>query len=67
MKERQTTMSIFASIGRIAAEFSAARARHQTARTIRSLPVEIQKDIGWPPSSTAKSVGSGHQYRTEGN
>lgn len=41
-------MSIFASIGRIAAEFSAARARHQTERTIRSLPVELQKDIGWP-------------------
>ena len=41
-------MSILESIGRIAAEFSAARARHRTARTIRALPVEIQKDIGWP-------------------
>lgn len=41
-------MSIIASIGRIAAEFSAARARHHTERTIRSLPVELQKDIGWP-------------------
>lgn len=41
-------MSILSSIGRIAAEFSAARARHQTERTIRSLPVELQKDIGWP-------------------
>jgi len=41
-------MSILSSIGRIAAEFSAARARHQTERTIRSLPAEIQKDIGWP-------------------
>ena len=41
-------MSILSSIGRLAAEFSAARARHQTERTIRSLPVELQKDIGWP-------------------
>lgn len=41
-------MSILSSIGRIAADFSAARARHQTERTIRSLPVELQKDIGWP-------------------
>ena len=41
-------MSILSSIGRFAAEFNAARARHQTERTIRSLPVELQKDIGWP-------------------
>lgn len=41
-------MSILSSIGRLAAEFSAARARHQTERTIRSLPIELQKDIGWP-------------------
>jgi hypothetical protein len=41
-------MSILSSIGRFAAEFSAARARHQTERTIRSLPAELQKDIGWP-------------------
>jgi len=41
-------MSILSSIGRIAAEFTAARARYQTERTIRSLPIELQKDIGWP-------------------
>ena len=41
-------MSILSSIGRLAAEFSASRARYQTERTIRSLPVELQKDIGWP-------------------
>ncbi len=41
-------MSIFSSIGRIAAEFSAARARLRTERAIRSLPAELQKDIGWP-------------------
>ena len=47
-KKRGNEMSILSSIGRIAAEFSAARARHQTERSIRSLPIELQKDIGWP-------------------
>lgn len=55
-------MSILSSIGRLAAEFSAARARHQTERTIRSLPVELQKDIGWPDAfykdSGYRGVGS---------
>lgn len=41
-------MSILSSLGRIAADFSAARARYQTERSIRSLPIELQKDIGWP-------------------
>lgn len=30
---------------------SKARARHQTERIMRSLPLEIQKDIGWPNTS----------------
>ncbi len=47
-------MSILSSIGRIAAEFSAARARHQTERSIRSLPLELQKDIGWPDAFDAR-------------
>jgi hypothetical protein len=56
-------MSILSSIGRLAAEFSAARARHQTERSIRSLPVELQKDIGWPDafdndSSHRRGAGS---------
>ena len=41
-------MSILSSISRIATEYSAARARYQTERAIRSLPIELQKDIGWP-------------------
>ena len=41
-------MSILSTIGRIATEFAASRARVQTERAIRSLPIEIQKDIGWP-------------------
>lgn len=49
-------MSIFSSIGRLAAEFSAARARHQTELTIRSLPIELQKDIGWPDAINRDSA-----------
>ncbi|RUW95233.1 MAG: hypothetical protein EOS71_01010 [Mesorhizobium sp.] len=48
-------MSILSSLGRIATEFNAARARFQTERAIRSLPIELQKDIGWPEASDAKT------------
>lgn len=41
-------MSILSSIGRIATEYSAARARHRTERALRALPAELRKDIGWP-------------------
>ncbi len=41
-------MSILSSIGRIATEYSAARVRYRTERTLRSLPIELRKDIGWP-------------------
>jgi hypothetical protein len=41
-------MSILSSIGRIATEYSAARARYRTERALRSLPIELRKDIGWP-------------------
>lgn len=44
-------MSILSTIGRIAAEFSVARARYLTERQILSLPAELQKDIGWPDAS----------------
>ena len=44
-------MSILSSIGRIATEFSRTRARYQTERAIRSLPIELQKDIGWPEAT----------------
>ena len=47
-------MSILSSLGRIATEFRAARARYQTERAIRSLPIELQKDIGWPEASDPK-------------
>lgn len=53
-------MSILSTIGRIATEFNAARTRYQTERQIRSLPFELQKDIGWPEiyeSKTGYRVG----------
>lgn len=59
--------SILSTIGRIATEFSAARARFRTERALRSLPHELRKDIGWPevadeaarhpPRNTARAVG----------
>jgi hypothetical protein len=60
---KEVQMSILSSIGRIAAEFSAARARHQAVRTIRALPPELQKDIGWPDAfelriGSARGVGT---------
>lgn len=41
-------MSIMSRLGRFAAEYRAERARIATERSIRALPAEIQKDIGWP-------------------
>ncbi|MDQ0329029.1 MULTISPECIES: hypothetical protein [Phyllobacteriaceae] len=41
-------MSILSSIGRIATRYSAARTHARTQRVLRSLPIELRKDIGWP-------------------
>ncbi|MDR7034833.1 MULTISPECIES: hypothetical protein [unclassified Mesorhizobium] len=43
----ECTMSILSSIGRIATRYSATRARYRTERILRSLPIELRKDIGW--------------------
>ena len=56
-------MSILSIIGRFAAEYSEARARYLTERSIHSLPIELQKDIGWPDayeSRNARRFVSGH-------
>jgi hypothetical protein len=55
-------MSILSNLSRFASDYRAARARHQTERSIRSLPAEIQKDIGWPDAyrhNTVKQVVTG--------
>lgn len=41
-------MSIVSVIGNLATEYAAARSRYLTERQVHSLPLEIQKDIGWP-------------------
>ncbi|MDX8453512.1 hypothetical protein RFM98_12155 [Mesorhizobium sp. VK9D] len=41
-------MSILSSIGRIATNYAATRARYRAARTLYLLPLDIRKDIGWP-------------------
>jgi len=45
---KESVMSILSTIGRLAAEYSEARARYLTERSIQALPIELQKDIGWP-------------------
>lgn len=56
-------MSILSMIGRIANEFSAARARYQTERSIRALPLELQKDIGWPETYDSRT---GYRHHRSG-
>jgi len=49
-------MSILSTISRFASEYRDARARYLTERSVRSLPFEIQKDIGWPESYRHNTV-----------
>lgn len=53
---KEKEMSILSSLGRLAAEISEHRARNRTERAIGALPVELQKDIGWPDATGAKIV-----------
>lgn len=41
-------MSILSTLNRLAHEYNEARTRYLTERSIRALPIELQKDIGWP-------------------
>jgi hypothetical protein len=59
-------MSILSTISRLAHEYSEARARYLTERSINALPIELQKDIGWPdayetrrPRSVSTSAWAG--------
>ena len=47
--------TILSTIGRIASEFNAARTRYRTERAIHALPIELQKDIGWPEAEDTNS------------
>ena len=50
-------MSVLSSIGRIATQYAAARARHRSERILLSLPAELRKDIGWPEIVTDAQNG----------
>jgi hypothetical protein len=41
-------MSIISAVSHLAHEWRAARDLARTESAIRSLPLELQKDIGWP-------------------
>ena len=41
-------MSVLSSIGRIASQYTEARARRRSERILLSLPAELRKDIGFP-------------------
>ena len=61
-------MSILSNLSRIAAEYSEARARYLTERSISALPVELQKDIGWPDAyETGRAAASPPAPGWEGN
>ena len=49
-------MHILATIGHFAMTYRAARARNATERAIASLPIEVQKDIGWPDAERSRIV-----------
>lgn len=58
-------MSILDTFSRFAADYRASRSRYLTERSVRSLPTEIQKDIGWPDAyrhNTANKVVTGGWY-----
>jgi len=49
-------MLILSKIAYLAAEYSKMRLRHKTERSVRALPLEIQKDIGWLDLQTPHSA-----------
>lgn len=52
-------MSVYSTLSTIAAEWRSAREEARTRRIVGSLPIEIQKDIGWRDSpSTRQAVRS---------
>lgn len=50
-------MSVISALSQLATEYRAARSRYLTERQVRSLPIEIQKDIGWPDARETRSTG----------
>ncbi|KAA3449381.1 hypothetical protein C7I87_17295 [Mesorhizobium sp. SARCC-RB16n] len=46
-------MSMFENLGRFGATIRQAHARNKAIRALNSLPMHVQKDIGWPASPPA--------------
>ena len=57
-REKGSAMSILSTISRLAHEYSEARARYITERSISALPIELQKDIGWPNARESRTTSS---------
>lgn len=47
-------MSIYSMISNFATEWRVAREDAHTRRIVASLPIEIQKDIGWPDAQNIR-------------
>lgn len=48
-------MSIYTALSHFTEEWRAARREARTYRIIGSLPLEVQKDIGWPDGQRTRS------------
>ncbi|WP_082222295.1 hypothetical protein [Mesorhizobium loti] len=51
-------MSLFETLARYGAAFKNAREARKSERVLNSLPMEIQKDIGWPVAHRRKRLSS---------
>jgi hypothetical protein len=49
-------MSVYSTLSQLAAEWRIAREEARTRRIVSSLPLEIQKDIGWPDTHTIRTA-----------
>ena len=49
-------MSVYSTLSTIATEWRSARDEARTRRIVGSLPIEIQKDIGWPDSNAGRQL-----------
>lgn len=58
-KQKENAMFILQGISRLATEYSRVRSRYLTERSVRALPLEIQKDIGWPDLQTSRPSARG--------
>jgi hypothetical protein len=54
-------MSVFSALSNLTAELRLAREEARTRRIVNSLPIEIQKDIGWPDTYTEGTVAHSHR------